>query len=146
MYSLVGFLSFEKKIMIYTKIGVIFFVLFWFFTHWDKISVQIVMIFFWLRTPTRISGLVIDLSSNGLFHRELTVSAKIDPDSGCHLSSTWGGSWGLEGLTPLFAAPLPPPSVAKDVAVVWLLPRPIRIEASGVIPKVPKSGSCLPLV
>jgi len=95
---------------------------------------------------TRISGLVIDLSSNGLFHRELTVSAKIDPDSGCHLSSTWGGSWGLEGLTPLFAAPLPPPSVAKDVAVVWLLPRPIRIEASGVIPKVPKSGSCLPLV
>ena len=146
MYSLVGFLSFEKKNHdLYKNWCDLFcFVLVFHTLGQNKRTNS--HDFFWLRTPTRKVGLVIDLSSNGLFHRELTVSAKIDPDSGCHLSSTWGGSWGLEGLTPLFAAPLSPPSVAKDVAVVWLLPRPIRIEASGVIPKVPKSGSCLPLV
>ena len=101
--------------------------------------------FFWLRTPTRKVGLVIDLSSNGLFHRVLTVSAKIDPNCGGHLSS-WGGPGGPGGLGAPFAPLRAPPSVAKYVAVVWLLARPIRIEASGVIPKVPKSGSGLPLV
>ena len=70
--------------------------------------------------PT-ITGLVIDLSCNGLFHRELTVSAKVDAHCGCHLSSR-GGSWGHEGLRPPFVAPLAPIPrlIAEDVAVVGL--------------------------
>lgn len=91
--------------------------------------------------PT-ITGLVIDLSGNGLFHRELTVSAKEDADGGCHLGRR-GGSGGFGGLFPLALRPSRGP---KEVSVVGLLAGPVGIETSGVIPKVPKAGSNLPLV
>ena len=93
-----------------------------------------------------ITGLIVDLSSNGLFHRELAVGAKVDAHGGCHLGRRGGSGWQrrrqrrLRGSFPL------PLAWPEDVAVVGLLSGPIGIEASGVIPKVPKAGSGLPLV
>ena len=92
-----------------------------------------------------ITGLIVDLSSNGLFHRELAVSTKVDAHGGCHLGRRGGSGWQRRRQRRLQRG-LPSSTWPEDIAVVRLLSQPIGIEASGVIPKVPKAGSGLPLV
>jgi hypothetical protein len=110
----------------------------------------LVFFFFFFVTPT-IGCLYVDRCSNGLFHKELAVSAIVDAYCRCNFCRRCHRGGGLVSLAPpcpapfIFAATPPVIALFEDVTVVGLLTRPIRIE-SGIVPKVPKAGSGLPLV